>query len=69
VRFLEFQEQLRDLTLATYNPNLALKPTALPKLARVNARPSWLRVIILGRPVCDVTFRDAPTGAIVDLEF
>jgi hypothetical protein len=69
VGFFELQEQIQDLTLGSRNPNLVLKPTALPNLAKVKAQPSWLMVLIPGRPVYDVTFRDIPHGVEVDIEF
>ena len=67
--FLELQEQIQDLTLGSCNPNLVLKPTALPNLAQVKAQPTWLRVLMPGRPIYNVTFRDVSHGVEVDIEF
>ena len=69
VGFLELQEQIQDLTLGSCNPNLVLKPTALPNLAKVKAQPTWLRVLMPGRPIYNVTFRDVSHGVKVDIGF
>lgn len=51
------------------NPNPALKLTALPKLAKVKARASWLSILVPGRPVCVVIFNDTSPSAERDVKF
>ena len=69
VEFLEHQEQIQDLVLGPHNPNLVLKPTALPKLVKVKARASWLIILVPGRPVRDVIFNDTSHCADIDVRF
>jgi hypothetical protein len=69
VEFLEHQEQIRDLVLGPLSSNLVLKPTALPKLAKVKAPASWLSILVPGRPVRDVTFNDISHSASFGVEF
>jgi len=69
VEFLECQEQIQDLGLGPYSPNLVLKPTALPKLTKVKAQTSWLSILVPGRPVRDVIFNDTSHCAEIDIKF
>jgi hypothetical protein len=69
LEFLEHQEQIQDLVLGPHSPNLVLKPTALPKLAKVKARASWLSILVPGRPVRDVIFNDTSHCAEIDVKF
>jgi hypothetical protein len=71
VRFLELQEQIMDLALnrPPCHPHLLLGLTALPKLAKVVVQPSWISVLVPGRPICDVTFRNMSAGADAEAEF
>ena len=69
VEFLGHQEQIQDLVLGPHSPNLVLKPTVLPKLAKVKARASWLSILVPGRPVRDVIFNDTSHGADIDVRF
>jgi hypothetical protein len=59
----------KDLVLGPCSPNLVLKPTALPKLAKVKARALWLSILVPGRPVRDVTFNDTSHSAELDVKF
>lgn len=58
-----------DLVLGSHSPYPALKPTALPKLAKVKARASWLSILVPGRPVRDVIFNDTSHCAVIDVKF
>jgi hypothetical protein len=69
VEFLEHQEQIQDLVLEPRSPNLVLKLTALPKLAKVKAQALWLSMLVHGHPICDVTFNDTSHSAELDVKF
>jgi F-box domain len=54
--FLNSQPSLTNLTIwGNYEPSLPFDERCLPNLTRVRARPSWLGILIPGRPVREVT--------------
>jgi F-box-like len=54
-RFLNSQPSLTDITWnRAYKPSPPFDERCLPNLNRVEADPSWLRILIPGRPVTDV---------------
>jgi hypothetical protein len=69
VEFLEHQDQIQDLMLGSCSPNLILKLTALPKLAKVKAQALWLSILVPGCPVHNVTFNDTSHSAELNVKF
>jgi hypothetical protein len=56
--FLNSQPSLTNLTiLGNYEPSPPFDERCLPNLSRVRARPSWLGILIPGRPVREVNMR------------
>ena len=54
-RFLNSQSSLTNITLyGDYGPSPPFDERCLPNLTRVYALPSWLRILIPGRPVREV---------------
>jgi F-box domain len=69
-RFLNSQPSLTNLTLsACYEPSSPFDERCLPNLTRVMAAPSWLGILIPGRPVTDVVVLAPLYQNPIDLSF
>jgi hypothetical protein len=69
-KFLTSQPSLTNLTIWTdYEPLPPFDERCLPNLTRVKARPSWLRILIPGRPVREVFMCLALSIDPIDLSF
>jgi F-box domain len=69
-RFLNSQPNLTDITLFTSHiPSSPLDQSYLPNLTRVMAMPSWLGILIPGRPVTDVIVLGPGHQKPIDLSF
>jgi len=67
-RFLNSQPSLTDITLYTSHiPSSPFDERCLPNLTRVRAVPSWLGILIPGRPVTDVFMLESRYQRIIDL--
>jgi hypothetical protein len=69
--FLNNQPSLTDITLSNtdYEPFPPFDERCLPNLTRVSARPSWLRILIPGRPVKEVMVFSSMNFSPTDLSF
>jgi hypothetical protein len=57
-RFLNNQSSITHITLyKNYEPLIPFDERCLPNLTRVSSDPSWLRILIPGRPVGEVVMR------------
>jgi F-box domain len=69
-RFLNSQSSLTDITLFTSHiPSSPFDESCLPNLTRVMAVPSWLGILVPGRPVTDVTVLGPRHQNPIDLSF
>jgi F-box domain len=69
-RFLNSQPSLTDVTLSPgYVPSSPFDESCLPNLTRVGAVPSWLGILIPGRPVTDVVVLTPQNKQIIDWNF
>jgi F-box domain len=69
-KFLNGQPSLTNISLFTaYIPSPPFDERSLPNLTRVEARPSWLRILIPGRPVTDVSVWEYQPEEIIDFSF
>jgi F-box domain len=66
-KFLNGQPSLTNLAIwRDYEPLPPFDERYLPNLTRVIANPSWLRILIPGRPVREVTMRSASSTDSID---
>jgi F-box domain len=66
-QFINSQPSLTDITFfGDCDPLTPFDERCLPNLTRVSARPSWLRMLIPGRPVREVTMRSSSSTDSID---
>jgi F-box domain len=69
-RFLNSQSSLTKFTIyGRADPPPPFDETFLPNLTQVEAQPSWLRILIPGRPVTDVRVVTIPPEEAIDMSF
>jgi hypothetical protein len=69
-KYLNSQPSLMDITVRWDDkPLIPFDERCLPNLTRVSARPSWLGILIPGRPVREVLVRLSSSIDSIDLSF